>query len=209
MEQGSPTNDVFWLSQNLVKLLQIEWSAPKSKDRNMRRTKIVATLGPASDRPGVLKRLLEAGVDVCRLNFSHGSADDHRRRAKDVRAIATEIGRTVAILADLQGPKIRLGSVKEDVVVENGALLSITTNAIELGDSDLVSINYKNFPKDVSKGEKVLVDDGKFVAKVFLGKSFNEIVAEAKTIFKEVKVFKPKSSRKESKESFIICKKLR
>ncbi len=71
----------------------------------MRRTKIVATLGPASDRSGVLKRLLEAGVDVCRLNFSHGSADDHRRRAKDVRAIAAEIGRTVAILADLQDQK--------------------------------------------------------------------------------------------------------
>ena len=82
----------------------------------MRRTKIVATLGPSSDRPGLLKELLLAGVDVCRLNFSHGSADDHRRRAQEVRDIARDIGRTVAILADLQGPKIRIARFRDDSV---------------------------------------------------------------------------------------------
>ena len=71
----------------------------------MRRTKIVATLGPASDAPGVLHAMLEAGVDVVRLNFSHGQADDHRRRAREVRESAKILGRTVAVLADLQGPK--------------------------------------------------------------------------------------------------------
>ena len=76
------------------------------------------------------------------------------------------MGFHIAILGDLQGPKIRIGNVKEDAVIENEALFSITTNAIEFGDSKLVSINYKDFPKDVSKGERVLVDDGKIILEI-------------------------------------------
>ena len=134
----------------------------------MRRTKIVATLGPASDRPGVLKRLLEAGVDVCRLNFSHGSADDHRRRAKDVRAIATEIGRTVAILADLQGPKIRIARFKDhSVVLTAGASFILDA---ELGPTDgdetQVGLDYRELPKDCRPGDMLLLDDGRVVLKV-------------------------------------------
>ena len=106
-------------------------STPARKDNVMRRTKIVATLGPSSDRPGLLKHLLLAGVDVCRLNFSHGSADDHRRRAQEVRNIARDIGRTVAILADLQGPKIRIarfrdGSVNSKPAISSCWMLNLT-----------------------------------------------------------------------------------
>ncbi len=165
MEQGLPTNDVFWLSENLVKLLQIEGSAPESKDRNMRRTKIVATLGPASDRPGVLKRLLEAGVDVCRLNFSHGSADDHRRRAKEVRSLAAEIGRTVAILADLQGPKIRIARFQEQSVLLTAGASFILDAELDptQGDETQVGLDYRELPKDCRPGDMLLLDDGRVV----------------------------------------------
>jgi pyruvate kinase len=81
---------------------------PSLMSPQLRRTKIIATLGPATDAPGALKRLLAEGVDVVRLNLSHGSADDHRTRAAAVRAAAAELGREVAVLADLQGPKIRI-----------------------------------------------------------------------------------------------------
>ena len=132
----------------------------------LNKTKIIATLGPSSTEKSMLKSLIHNGVNVFRVNFSHANHNDVKNTVSNIREISSLLGLHVAILGDLQGPKIRLGSVKEDVVVENGALLSITTNAIELGDSDLVSINYKNFPKDVSKGEKVLVDDGKIILEV-------------------------------------------
>lgn len=134
----------------------------------MRRTKIVATLGPASDRPGVLKQLLEAGVDVCRLNFSHGSADDHRRRAREVRSVAAEIGRTVALLADLQGPKIRIARFKEKAVaVEAGAqfVLDATLN-VDDGDKTRVGLDYRDLPADCRSGDRLLLDDGRIVLEV-------------------------------------------
>jgi pyruvate kinase len=89
-----------------------------------------------------------------------------KNTVSNIRELSSLLGFHVAILGDLQGPKIRIGNVKEDVVIENEALFSITTNAIEFGDSKLVSINYKDFPKDVSKGERVLVDDGKIILEV-------------------------------------------
>ena len=102
----------------------------------MRRTKIVATLGPSSDRPGLLKELLLAGVDVCRLNFSHGSADDHRRRAQEVRDIARDIGRTVAILADLQGPKIRIARFRDGSVNLKTGDQFVLDAEVDPGDGD-------------------------------------------------------------------------
>ncbi|HAB67994.1 MAG TPA: pyruvate kinase, partial [Gammaproteobacteria bacterium] len=148
----------------------------------MRRTKIVATLGPASDRPGVLKRLLEAGVDVCRLNFSHGSADDHRRRAKDVRAIAAEIGRTVAILADLQGPKIRIARFQDQsVLLTAGASFILDA---ELGPTDgdetQVGLDYRELPKDCRPGDMLLLDDGRVVLKVVDVKN-SQVITEVMT----------------------------
>ena len=114
----------------------------------------------------MLKTLIENGVNVFRVNFSHANHDEVKNTVLNIREISSSLDLHVAILGDLQGPKIRLGNVKEGVVVENKALFSITTNAIELGDSNLVSINYKDFPKDVSKGEKVLVDDGKIILEI-------------------------------------------
>ena len=102
----------------------------------LRSTKIVATLGPASSEPAVLERMIRAGVDVVRLNFSHGTADDHLNRAALVKEIASKVGRTVAIMCDLQGPKIRVGKFKEGkVTLEKGARF-ILDAGIEMGDGE-------------------------------------------------------------------------
>jgi len=134
----------------------------------VRRTKIVATLGPASDRPGVLRRLLEAGVDVCRLNFSHGAADDHRRRVREVREIAKDIGRTIAILADLQGPKIRIARFKDQAVnLKVGAQFVLDAQlGSNDGDETQVGLDYRELPKDTHPGDLLLLDDGRVVLRV-------------------------------------------
>lgn len=134
----------------------------------MRRTKIVATLGPASDRPGVLLDLLKAGVDVCRLNFSHGHADDHRRRALEVRDLAASIGRTVAVLADLQGPKIRIARFASGpVVLERGARFTLDAAlASDAGDQHQVGLDYQELPRDCQPGDTLLLDDGRVVLSV-------------------------------------------
>lgn len=133
-----------------------------------RRTKIVATLGPATDDPGVLARLLTAGVDVVRLNFSHGDAGEHRQRAKRVREIAAEQQRPVGILGDLQGPKIRIGAFVEDAVdLAEGAPFTLdTAMAPDAGDAETVGVDYSALPRDVSAGAELLLDDGAIVLTV-------------------------------------------
>ncbi|XKH59936.1 pyruvate kinase [Halomonas sediminis] len=134
----------------------------------IRRTKIVATLGPASDREGVLESMLRAGVDVVRLNFSHGSADDHRRRLSEVREIAQRLGRSVAALADLQGPKIRIARFKDGaVVLEEGQpfVLDMLLDG-NAGDATRVGCDYKTLADDVSVGDRLLLDDGRLVLEV-------------------------------------------
>ena len=133
---------------------------------NLNKTKVIATLGPSSTKKSVLKSLIEEGVNVFRVNFSHANHDEVKNTISNIREISSLLNLHVAILGDLQGPKIRLGTVKEGVVVEKGGSFSITTNTIELGDSNLVSINYKDFPKDVAKGEAILIDDGKLIFEV-------------------------------------------
>ena len=134
----------------------------------MRRTKIVATLGPASDRPGVLKELVDAGVDVCRLNLSHGSADDHRRRSREVRQIAKDLGRTVAVLADLQGPKIRIARFKNKSVMLNVGTRFVLDADLgsDDGDDTQVGLDYPELPKDCRPGDVLLLDDGRVVLRV-------------------------------------------
>ena len=132
----------------------------------LRSTKIVATLGPASSDPAVLERMIAAGVDVVRLNFSHGTADDHHRRAETVREIGRKAGRTVGIMCDLQGPKIRVGKFKDGKVrLEKGAPFVLDA-ACELGDETRVGLDYKDLPRDVDVGSVLLLDDGKIVLDV-------------------------------------------
>src|SRR5688500_227861 len=131
-----------------------------------RSTKIVATLGPASSEPAVLERMIRAGVDVVRLNFSHGTADDHLKRAAMVKEIASKVGRTVAILCDLKGPKIRVGKFKEGkVTLETGGRF-ILDAGIEMGDIGRAGLDYKELPRDVGPGAVLLLDDGKVVLDV-------------------------------------------
>jgi pyruvate kinase len=136
-----------------------------------RNTKIVATLGPASSDPAVLERLIRAGVDVVRLNFSHGKAQDHIDRATLVREVAIRVGKPVAIMADLQGPKIRVGKFAEGkVMLENGEKFVLDASRTEPGDIAGVGLDYKELPRDVRPGDTLLLNDGLIVLVVELVK---------------------------------------
>lgn len=127
----------------------------------LRRTKIVATLGPASDTQKALEALINAGVDVVRMNFSHGKAEDHVARANRVRAAAAACGRTVGILADLQGPKIRVSKFENDKINLNaGDTFILDAEWTALGNQERVGLDYKELPKDVSSGTILLLNDG-------------------------------------------------
>jgi pyruvate kinase len=129
-----------------------------------RATKIVATLGPASSDPAVLERLLRAGVDVVRLNFSHGKAQDHIDRARLVRETAQRVGKPVALMADLQGPKIRVGKFEEGkVMLVPGAPFILDASRSEPGNVDIVGLDYKELPRDVRPGDQLLLNDGLLV----------------------------------------------
>ena len=129
-----------------------------------RATKIVATLGPASSTPEILERMIRAGVDVVRLNFSHGKAQDHIDRATMVREAARRVGKEVALMADLQGPKIRVGKFTDGkVMLENGARFVLDADRTEPGDIDAVGLDYKELPRDVKPGDLLLLNDGLIV----------------------------------------------
>ncbi len=134
----------------------------------MRRTKIVATLGPATDQPGMLARLIAAGLDAVRLNYSHGLAADHARRARAVRAAAAAAGREIGLIADLQGPKIRLECFRQGPVeLRQGARFAIDAElAADAGTLTEVGVTYKALPGDVRAGDTLLVDDGRIVLSV-------------------------------------------
>jgi pyruvate kinase len=134
----------------------------------IRRTKILATLGPATDKERVLKKMLAAGVDVVRLNYSHGTADDQARRVEAVRKAAAELGRDVGILADLQGPKIRVESFKEGPVeLQEGQPFALDTAwPKDAGTIEVVGCAYTDLPRDVSVGDTLLLNDGAISLKV-------------------------------------------
>ncbi|SIS86938.1 pyruvate kinase [Neptunomonas antarctica] len=134
----------------------------------LKRTKIVATLGPATDRPGVLEELIRSGVNVVRLNFSHGTADDHRRRAQEVQATARRIGKIVAVMGDLQGPKIRITKFKTDrIELKKGDKFTLDGELSSTdGDQYQVGLDYKELPKDCVPGDILLLDDGRMQLKV-------------------------------------------
>ena len=133
----------------------------------MRRTKIVATVGPASRDPAVLERLIHAGVNVVRLNFSHGEHGQHLEVIREVREISANLGRSVALLQDLSGPKIRTGRVKGDSIeLEDGANVVITTDETIEGTPGRISTTYDPLPRDVKAGDKILLDDGNLELRV-------------------------------------------
>ena len=132
----------------------------------LRKTKIVATLGPASDDPEVLGRMLDAGVDVVRLNFSHGTAEQHIRRAEMVREMARQRRRPIGVLCDLQGPKIRIGKFEHDkITLAAGARFILDANC-KLGNQERVGLDYRELPNEVSVGSVLLLDDGRVVMTV-------------------------------------------
>ena len=131
-----------------------------------RHTKIVATLGPASRDPQVLETLIRAGVDVVRLNFSHGKSEDHIALAASVREIAAKVGRPIGILADLQGPKIRVGKFEGGKITLGVGDRFILDAQCQLGNQERVGLDYTNLPNDVSSGNVLLLDDGRIVLDV-------------------------------------------
>ena len=132
----------------------------------MRKTKIVCTLGPASTDETTMRKMLEAGMNVARLNFSHGSHEGHKETIEKFRRVRDELGIPAAVLLDTKGPEIRTGNfLNGEEMLEDGQRFVLTTESCE-GTKDRVSVTYKNMPKEVGKGNLVLINDGKIVIKV-------------------------------------------
>ncbi|MEC4004245.1 pyruvate kinase [Flavobacterium sp. SUN052] len=143
-----------------------------------KKTKIVATLGPACSSKEVIKDMIDAGVNVFRINFSHADYADVKERIDIIRELNHENGYTTAILADLQGPKLRVGVMKEDVVVNPGDIITFQTAEDVPGTKERVYMNYKEFPRDVKPGEKILLDDGKLMFEAIETNGTTEVVCK-------------------------------
>lgn len=132
-----------------------------------RNAKIIATVGPASSSRAKLKRLLQAGVDVIRLNFSHGNYDDHAKVIKEIRALAKKEKRSLAIIQDLQGPKLRTGMLEngEAIILSPGDQINLTTREV-MGTKDAIHVNYDSFAQDMNEGDRILLDDGRIELRV-------------------------------------------
>ena len=131
-----------------------------------KKTKIIATLGPASSSKEMIKKLIKSGVDVLRVNFSHATHDEVERIVDDVNDLRKELGSNVTLLGDLQGPKIRIGELENDIELKKNQSLSICSNLSDSNGVDKIFISYPSFAKDVKPGENILVDDGKLIFKV-------------------------------------------
>ncbi len=132
----------------------------------MRRTKIVCTIGPATSSPAILEKMIKAGMDVARLNFSHGTYDEHLERIRLIRSLSTKLGRTIGILQDLSGPKIRIGKIAPSPVrVESGAQFTFTTRDVD-GDATQVTLPFPKLPAQLKRGQLIYVDDAKLEFKV-------------------------------------------
>ena len=140
-----------------------------------KKTKIVATLGPGCSSKTMLSRLIKAGVNVFRINFSHATYEEVDRHVDLIRTLNKELDTNVAILADLQGPKIRVGKMEDGVAFKKGDELILTTAKEIIGNKEKVSLSYKDFAKDVKKGDKVLVDDGKLIFEVISTNKKDEV----------------------------------
>lgn len=144
-----------------------------------RKTKIICTLGPASCAKAVIADLVESGMDVARLNFSHGSAEEHRSLAQHVRQIAQERNRSVALLQDLQGPKIRLGTMQPGTRLDSGTDFALVSDASIVGDESVASVDEPDLWRWVSPGDEILLSDGLLelsVQQVSLGRIQTRVV---------------------------------
>ena len=142
-----------------------------------KKTKIVATLGPATDSKEILTRLAKEGVNVFRINFSHAEYENVKKTVKTIREINEENGYNVAILADLQGPKLRVGVMEDNVILEDGATFTFTTEKC-VGTKEKAFMTYQRFPKDVKVGEQIMVDDGKLKFEVISTDKDKEVVVK-------------------------------
>jgi len=143
----------------------------------MKKTKIIATMGPASVDKEILKQMIIEGVNVCRLNFSHGSHEFHEKTIDMINEINDELHYNVAILGDLQGPKIRTRKMNDNVMLIPNSIVTISTTD-EIGTADKFSINYTQLPQDVQKGERILLDDGKLTLEIVKSNGTDEIKAK-------------------------------
>lgn len=146
--------------------------------RNIKKTKIVATLGPSTESKKVLRDMIKNGVNVFRINFSHAKHNEVKEKVKLIRELGEELGINIGILADLQGPKLRVGSMSGAVVVVKGDKITFATGEAFKGTAERVYMNYKEFPKDVKPGERILLDDGKLIFEVVETNRKNEVVAK-------------------------------
>ena len=144
---------------------------------DQKKTKIVATLGPAISDRKIMKQMILEGVDVFRVNFSHANYDNVKSSIAMIRELGKELGISTAVLGDLQGPKLRVGIMKEEVVVEPGDVISFCTGEEFRGNREKVYMNYDNFPLDVKKGERILLDDGKLMFEVLETNGKDEVKA--------------------------------
>ncbi len=175
----------------------------------LRRTKIVTTLGPSTDKDNVLEEIIKAGANVVRMNFSHGTSEDHIQRAKKVRAIAARLGRQVAILGDLQGPKIRVSTFKDGkITLKVGDKFTLDSDLPKgEGNQESVGLDYKELPQDVSPNDILLLDDGRVqlqVTSVEGNKVHTRVtvggpLSNNKGINKKAVAYQPMHSRKKTK----------
>ena len=142
-----------------------------------KKTKIVATLGPATSSEEVIKKMILAGVNVFRINFSHANYDEIKQSILLIRKIDKNLETNTAILGDLQGPKLRIGNIKENTFIREGDEIIFSTDSPFIGDNNRVYMNYQNFPMDVSENEKILLDDGKLIFEVVSSNKLNEVKA--------------------------------
>ena len=146
--------------------------------KKIKKTKIIATLGPATSSTDVIKKIIKEGVDVLRINFSHSSHDEAEALIKEIRKINSELNTNTSILADLQGPKLRIGKIIKGTSLNVGSELKIKTGKEFVGDNKVIFVNYESLPKDIVEGEKILIDDGKIILKVTGTNKKDQIKAE-------------------------------
>ena len=146
--------------------------------RHSKKTKIVSTLGPATSEKDTLRSMMQNGVNIFRINFSHADYEDVKERVKMIRDLNEEEGFNTGILGDLQGPKLRVGVMKDDVIAEDGKHIKFKTGKPFEGTADEVYMNYDTFPQDVNVGEKILLDDGKLIFEVLKTNEKDEVEAK-------------------------------